>query len=182
MPKNKGAGGKKFKKIKHNLETETKQIDLPDEEQEYGLVTKLLGNGRVNITYIKEGQGHDVLGIICGRLRKRKRWVIVGNIVIISLRDYEKDKVDIIHVYTENDMNELKRKKLIHSKLLNISTGPNFDEDDINEFSEFIEYEEKEKKEKEITEFKGNNITIQDFGLPIEDDEEYDDEESDTDN
>ena len=78
MPKNKGAGGKKFKKIKHNLETETKQIDLPIDGQQFGLVTKLLGNGRVGITYIKDDIGYNVLGVICGRLRKRKKWVIVG--------------------------------------------------------------------------------------------------------
>ena len=65
MPKNKGAGGKKFKKIKHNLETETKQIDLPVDGQQFGLVTKLLGNGRVGITYIKDDIGYNVLGVIC---------------------------------------------------------------------------------------------------------------------
>ena len=172
MPKNKGAGGKKFKKIKHNLEAETKQVDLPVEGQEYGLVTKLLGNGRVSITYIKDNIGHDVLGVICGRLRKRKKWVIVGNIVIISIRDFEKEKVDIIHVYTENDMNELKRKNLVDNKLLNITIGASFDDENLGEFGEFIDYDEKsDNKNKEPAKYRGTNITVQDFGI-VSDDEE----------
>ena len=167
MPKNKGAGGKKFKKIKHNLESETKQVDLPTEGQTYALVTKLLGNGRVNLTYLNGGIGLNVLGIICGRLRRKKKWVVVGGIVIISIRDYEKEKVDIIHVYSDYDINELKKKKLIDNKLLNISTGANFDNnDDLEEFSEFVDYDEPEKsKENQNPKYRGNNITIQDFGI-----------------
>ena len=178
MPKNKGAGGKKFKKIKHNLESETKILDLPaeDQDQTFGLVTRLLGNGRVNITYVKDGMGHNVLGIICGRLRRRKKWVIVGGIVIISIREYEKEKVDIIHVYSEHDINELKRKKLVDNKLLNISTSANFDEENLEEFSEFVEYEEETKHQvNEQPKYRGNNITVQDFGIISDESEEESD-------
>jgi translation initiation factor 1A len=174
MPKNKGAGGKKFKKIKHNLEAETKQVELAEEDQEYGLVTQLLGNGRTRITYIKDGIGHNVLGIICGRLRRKKKWVISGNIVIISLREFEREKVDIIHVYTEQDMNELKRKNVIDNKLLNITVGANFDENEDNgEFSEFIDYDKTDKENKNNEKkFRGNNITVQDFGIISSDSED----------
>ena len=91
----KNSGGKKFKKLKHNIEV-SRPLELPDEEQEFALVNKLLGNGRATVTFIKNNtQTIDALGIISGKLRKRKQWVIAGNIVLISIRDYEKEKVDI---------------------------------------------------------------------------------------
>ena len=54
MPKN--AGGKKFKKIKHHLQT-TRELILPEKDQYYALVNKLLGNCRVTVSYVDPKKG-----------------------------------------------------------------------------------------------------------------------------
>ena len=177
MPKN-TAGGKKFKKLKHNMEFQ-RPLDLPDESQEFALVNKLMGNGRATVTFVKNNsETVNALGIISGKLRKRKQWVIAGNFVIISVRDFEKDKVDIIHVYKEHEMNELKRKNLINPELLKISnsgSGSKKGSYQDEEFAEFVEDDVEEPlidKKTNIKKPRGNNISIQDFGIPDSEDED----------
>ena len=168
MPKN-TAGGKKYKKLKHNMEM-SRPLELPEENQEFALVNKLMGNGRATVTYIENNQHtRNALGIISGKLRKRKQWVIAGNIVMISTRDFETEKVDIIHVYKEYEMNELKRRGLLPKELIKHSNnhgGPLHSSNvDDEEFAEFVD-EEKEYKEKKPlikNSIRGNNISVQNF-------------------
>ena len=54
MPKN-TKGGKKFKKMKHNLE-ENRVLEQPEDMQEYAIVNKLLGNSRVTLSYVKDNK------------------------------------------------------------------------------------------------------------------------------
>ena len=194
MPKNTGPGGKKFKKIKHNLVSNTRQLELAEEGQKYALVKKLLGNGRTLVIFINDANvGVERLARIRGSLRKKKQWVKAGNFILISVREYEDEKVDIIHVYNDMEMNELKSKEHIPKELLKISNNTNSIKTDksgkINassiqdddEFSEFIDYDVGEQNNKfEFKEKKarGNNISVQDFGIPISEDEsEYESED-----
>ena len=48
MPKNKGRGGKNYRKGKNQVETK-RELVFKEEETEYGQVTKILGNGRVEV-------------------------------------------------------------------------------------------------------------------------------------
>tara|TARA_B100000123_G_C25725560_1_gene426768 strand:- start:768 stop:1325 length:558 start_codon:yes stop_codon:yes gene_type:complete len=141
-------GGNKHKKQANSIHME-RPLELPDEEQYFALVGKPLGNGQFAVKYIegteKESQySCDSIGIICGKLRRRKQWVIEGNFVLITKRNFEnnkqRSKVDIIHVYKEYEINELKRKKLINEKLIKISNGASAkfgSKDDDEEFTEF---------------------------------------------
>ena len=190
MPKN-TAGGKKYKKLKHNMEI-SRPLELPDVDQEFALVNKLMGNGRATVTFIKNNKETiNSLGIISGKLRKRKQWVIAGNIVLISIRNFEKDKVDIIHVYKEYEMNELKRKGYLHQELMKHSNnhgGPmnsNFAVDE--ELAEFIENDEFDSTEPSKpmipTNLRGDNLTVQNFDyLDNSDGDEELEEEVDPDN
>ena len=65
------------------------------------------------------------LGIIRGKMRKRN-WVNMGSIVLYSIREYEKDKVDIIHVYSNSVLKMLEHKMNLN---FNISNDNNDDED-----------------------------------------------------
>ena len=170
MPKN-TAGGKKYKKLKHNMEM-SRPLELPDDDQEFALVNKLMGNGRATVTFIKNSKETvNALGIISGKLRKRKQWVIAGNIVLISVRNFEKDKVDIIHVYKEYEMNELKRKGHLHKELMKHSNnhgGPmNSSCAEDEELAEFIENDDFDGTEKSKlvvpVKSKGDNLTVQNF-------------------
>ena len=126
MPKN-VKGGNKHKKMKNNSNSdEITQNDLilkSGKEQDYGKIEKILGNGRFNLLC---NDKITRLGIIRGKMRKRN-WVNMGSIVLYSIREYEKDKVDIIHVYSNSVL-----KMLEHKMNLNFNiTNDNNEDDDI---------------------------------------------------
>ena len=110
MPKNKGKGGKKFKKGKHENLSKREMV-FKDDGQAYAVVTKMLGNGRVNLCYFTQDKNNDfkqneALGIIRGSMRK-KVWISTNDIVLVSIRDYEQSKVDILHKYDNDEANSL---------------------------------------------------------------------------
>lgn len=97
MPKN-VKGGSKHKKMKNNSNNDEISKDdliLKEEGQNYGKVEKLLGNCRMSIL---STDNTTKIGLVRGSMRK-KQWINVGDIIIYSDRDFESDKVDIIHVY-----------------------------------------------------------------------------------
>lgn len=101
MTKNSG-GHRKFKSAHGN--SFRREIIFKEMGQEYALVTKMLGNGHC------ECQCYDDvvrLGNIRGKLRKRV-WISVGDVVLCGLRDYQDEKVDIIHKYTPDEVHNLK--------------------------------------------------------------------------
>ena len=104
MPKKKG--GHKKKRNKGKVSAPTRKITYKDDDQEYAQVEKLLGNRRVQCLCF------DGITRIChirGSMRKRC-WVAVGDIVIISLRDFQDEKADIIHKYHTNEIRTLRNK------------------------------------------------------------------------
>lgn len=123
MPKNL-KGGNKHKKMKNkNINNEDDKIILKDsEDQDYGKVEKLLGNCRVDLLC---NDKINRIGIIRGNMKK-KQWVNLHNIVLYSKREYEDNKVDIIHVYSNDSVKNLKNKMN-----LSFSTTEQEDEDDI---------------------------------------------------
>ena len=107
MPKNL-KGGNKHKKMKNKNTDEltSKDFILKESEQDYAKVQKLLGNCRVELLC---NDSEIRLGIIRGNMRK-KRWLNNNSIVLYSIRDFEKDKVDIIHVYKDNVVKQMENK------------------------------------------------------------------------
>lgn len=107
MPKNKGKGGKKFKKSKDGTAGETKrELIFKEENEDYARVVKMLGNCNVQV---KPSDGGDlIIAHIRGTMVKRKVWVSVGDLVLISLRDYQDDKADVVHLYKPDEVSRLK--------------------------------------------------------------------------
>jgi translation initiation factor 1A len=101
----KTGGGNKHKKKKNNTVVEIeRELIFKTEDQEYAQVTKLLGNCRL------EAQCFDGKTRLChirGTMRK-KVWIIVNDVVLVSLREYEDNKCDIIYKYTSKEVNKLK--------------------------------------------------------------------------
>lgn len=102
MPKNdrKRKNTKNSQIIKRALVTRT-------EGQEYAQVTKMLGNRRVECDCF-DGKKR------MGRIRPTKKQnrvgrVNIGDIVLISLRDFEDDKADIFHLYDLDEISKLKK-------------------------------------------------------------------------
>ncbi len=73
-------------------------------ETEYAQVTKMLGNSRVETLCIADGRSRQCK--IRGSLRV---WIQVGDIVLISLRDFQDTKADVIWKYTADEARKLKR-------------------------------------------------------------------------
>lgn len=85
-----------------------KNRDVPHAEagsSEYGWITKMLGNGRV---LVKNAEKVERLGIIRGSMRKRE-WISVGDLVLVSLRGFQDDKVDIVFKYNDNEVRMLRK-------------------------------------------------------------------------
>lgn len=71
---------------------------------EYAQVVKMLGNGRLEAMCF---DGEKRLAHIRGKLRK-KVWINQGDIILLSLRDYQDEKGDVILKYTADEARNLK--------------------------------------------------------------------------
>lgn len=69
-----------------------------EEGQLYAMVTKMLGNCRCDV---RLQDGTTAVGTIRGRMRHRM-WVRLNDLVLVSRRDFQDDKVDIIHAYNHS--------------------------------------------------------------------------------
>jgi translation initiation factor 1A len=81
----------------------TDNYDLDSKYEEYAYVKKLLGNCRV---LVLTNTGVEAIGIIRGTLRKFNNRVIIesGDIVVVSKRDYQESKVDVVHKYNSDQI------------------------------------------------------------------------------
>ncbi|GAA93780.1 hypothetical protein E5Q_00426 [Mixia osmundae IAM 14324] len=104
MPKNKGKGGKNRRRGKNENESEKRELVFKEDGQEYAQVTKMLGNGRLEAQCF---DGEKRLAHIRGKMRK-KVWINQGDIILISLRDFQDDKADVIQKYSPDEARNLK--------------------------------------------------------------------------
>jgi translation initiation factor 1A len=113
----KGKGGKKHRRGK-NISTDIK-IDIPDEYQYFAYVNKILGSGRVNLDYyipkfnentneIIDWDKKTKIGVIRGKMMRRV-YVNLGDLVLITERDFDDSKVDIIDKYQTTQFAYLKK-------------------------------------------------------------------------
>ena len=156
MPNNKG--GKRYKRNK-NVVQENKNIRYKDEDdyQEYAQITKALGNGRFEVFCF---DGKKRLAIICGKMRKRV-FVNQGNIVLVSLREWQDSKCDIIEKYNESDVMKLKYQKLIPD-FIKLERKNNADEDEIMDDNLGFTFTTEMPVSDEDTDDKEDNISSED--------------------
>ena len=159
MPNNKG--GKRYKRNKNQVkENKTTRLKDVTQSQEYAQITKCLGNCRFEVLCF---DGKKRMATMCGKMRK-KVFVNAHEIVLVSLRDWQDSKCDVIDKYSASDVQKLKQKKLI---------------------PKFIELEEKKDDEDEVMD--DNLGFVFDYSMPNEDSlsdkssssEESDDSDSD---
>ena len=117
MP-NSGKGGKNYKKRAKKTDGIGKRMLLfKEDEQEYGRVTAMLGNCRVEIL---GADGKTYTGTIRGSMRGNRCRINRSDIVLISLRTFENEKkeklkCDIIHKYLDYEVKDLiKLEELTH--------------------------------------------------------------------
>jgi len=134
MPKNKGKGGKKHKRGKGDMDGVKRELVFKEDGQEYGQVMKMLGNGRCDVNCF---DGTKRLCHIRGKMRK-KVWVMMLDIVLVSLRDFQDEKGDIILKYNSDEAKNLKTYgELPENTKINENTADDEDgEDDGIEFND----------------------------------------------
>lgn len=93
---NRSQGGKNRRRGKNENDNEKRELVFKEEGQEYAQVVKMLGNGRLEAQCF---DGARRLAHIRGKLRK-KVWINQGDIILLSLRDYQDEKGDVIMKYS----------------------------------------------------------------------------------
>lgn len=102
----KNTGGKNFKKQKKQTFTNNnRELIYREDEQAYARIIKSLGDSRFECECfeINEKKIAHVRGVF-----KRRVWMNVGDIILVSLRDFDTTKCDIIHKYTSDEAQMLK--------------------------------------------------------------------------
>jgi translation initiation factor 1A len=88
-------------------EEELSEMALPSANDVLGIAVKLLGFDRV---LVKCQDGHERLCRIRGKM-KRRVWIRVGDVVVVSPWDFQSDKRgDVIWRYTRSQAEWLRRK------------------------------------------------------------------------
>lgn len=104
MPKNKGKGGKNRRRGTKENDDQRRELTFKEDGQEYAQVVKMLGNGRLEAMCFDNTRR---LANIRGKMRK-KVWINQGDIILLSLRDFQDDKGDVILKYTADEARALK--------------------------------------------------------------------------
>ena len=117
-------GGKHHKKKRNFIDTSSRELVFKEDGQEYAIVNKLLGNRRCAV---KTPDGRERLGIIRGNMRKSTNLICSNDIVLLSLRDFQDSKADIVHVYKQDEVKSLIRYEEITDQFVQ--------KDDRNELS-----------------------------------------------
>jgi translation initiation factor 1A len=159
-----------FNKVSNNNYIIDKEYEL------YAYVIKLLGNCRVLVLC---DDGNEAIGVIRGSMRRFNKRVLIetGDIIAVSIREYQDNKVDIVHKYNAEQCKILINNKELSYTLINaynkvsICTINRADDDNI--FFENMpgEVDNTKKENKDYN----NSIYV----FNSEDEEAYDDDEAD---
>ena len=106
MPKNKGKGGKSYRSGKKFSEHSKRELLTKSEGLDYGLIISVLGGAKAQVKVF--GDDELKLGYIRGPIYKRE-WLMKDDIVLISLRDFEQSKCDIVWKYKDDEIKQLQK-------------------------------------------------------------------------
>lgn len=101
MPAKKSSKNKK--KSSTGEKTKLRDLEYKQVMEEYAQVTRLLGDRKLCVNL---PDGSEKLAIIPGKMRKRC-WIAVDNIILVSFREFEESKVDVIYKYTQEEVEKL---------------------------------------------------------------------------
>ena len=91
-------------KKRTNRHEKHRALEEPEEGQSYAIVQDLIGNGRLRALC---SDNEVRLAKIRGSLRKTSHKIIIekNDLILVSFRDFEPDKVDVLHKYTYEEAN-----------------------------------------------------------------------------
>ena len=140
MPKNTGMGGNKRKKGKKPQQQEDRELQYKGESEEYAQVIKILGDGRFECNC---ADGVKRIAHVRGKMRKRI-WIANGDIILVSLRDFEPEKCDVVEKYKEKEVAKLKKAGEIPDSMVLRSTTEEEEEKEKKDDYDDIVFEDQE--------------------------------------
>jgi len=159
MPKNsKGGSGHKKQASKYNGSyTKSKVRLVKDKDEIYAKVTSLHGNGMAEVLCNDEKKRLLIIRRRFKGRNKRDNCVSVDKILLVGLRSYEvvsekkKQKVDLLYVYNNEDISDLKNDSSFNLNILpdrlKISMENNpFDITNKKDWSKVYEEEQQQEK------------------------------------
>jgi translation initiation factor 1A len=120
----------------------------------------MLGNGRLHARAF-DSEGTTRLATIRGKMRK-KVWINTGDIILISLRDFQDEKADVILKYTADEARALKSYGELPDTAKINETDTYGDEEDQGGF-EFGEDDEEDEEDSDDDGKKKKEIDIDDI-------------------
>jgi translation initiation factor 1A len=121
-------------KKKHSKFNRDKDMNyqINTDYEDYAYVIKLLGNCRARVLC---NNGTEAIGVIRGALRRFNKRVLIenGDIIVISKRDFQDNKVDIVHKFNLDQCQSLIKNKAISDVLINCYYNKNSYSHDKNE-------------------------------------------------
>jgi len=111
LPKKKAAKKKKGSDIERSLDAEMEELLPVEEELEiFGRVLEPLGKGHFRVEC---ADGAIRVCRVRGKLRGRRSWIKRGDIVLVSIWPFRKDRGDIVVRYTHQQVQWLVEKGYI---------------------------------------------------------------------
>ena len=175
MPKNTGMGGNKRKKGKKQVQ-EDRELQYKGESEEYAQVIKILGDGRFECNC---ADGVKRIAHVRGKMRKRI-WIANGDIILVSLRDFEPEKCDVVEKYKEKEVAKLKKAGEIPDSM--VLPSAEAEEKEVNDdygdivFEDQVE-DKKKKDEQDISDEEEDNKDNEEEKKEKNEDEEEDEKE-----
>jgi len=100
----KSGGSKRSGSRNFSDKRDKRALEFAEDGQQYGRVTKRLGDGRFEVLCLGDGQMR--LAHVRGKLWKRV-WISIYDLVLVSLRAYQDQKTDIVHKYNDDEARAL---------------------------------------------------------------------------
>ena len=106
------------KKISQFNKVNNNNYNIDKDYEEFAYVIKLLGNCRALVLC---DNGNEAIGVIRGSMRRFNKRVLIetGDIIAVSMREYQNNKVDIVHKYNMEQCKILINNKEISDTLIN---------------------------------------------------------------
>ena len=157
MPKNKGAGGKNRRKGKGTITN--RELVYKIVGQEYGQVTKSLGNGYMEVLCFTSDGNIPKRAHIRGKMRKRA-WMAVGDIVLVSPRNFQDNVCDIILKYTSNEAHILRNKHQLPDSIDINKTDMVIDDDNYINFGNNSDDKDDDDSQETIVAKQNRNLNL----------------------
>jgi translation initiation factor 1A len=92
---------------KYKGKIEKQEFFLRDQDQDYAKVISVLGDCRFIVKLQTSGQ--EVIGHVRGNMKSRNKslWIRKDDIIIVSIRDFQSNKVEIVHKYNSDEIRKL---------------------------------------------------------------------------